>query len=208
MYIPKHNQVTDRTLLFDLMQRFSFATLITVHEGRPFATHLPFLVYPDRGEQGTLITHMARANPQWQDFAGGGETLVIFQGHHAYISPSWYDVHPSVPTWNYMVVHAYGVPRVITDEIRVRETLQVLVDTHEASFARPWSMDLPAAYLHKMQQGIVAFEIPITQLEGKFKLSQNRSERDQHRVSEMLGAAADPDAQGVAAMMRALTPSP
>ena len=208
MYLPRHNQVTDRALLFDWMQRFSFAVLVTTHEGRPFATHLPFLIYPDVGEQGTLIAHMARANPQWQDFAAANEALVIFQGHHAYISPSWYEAHPSVPTWNYVVVHAYGVPRILADETRVRETLQALVDKHEAPFDVPWTMDLPAEYLHKMQRGIVAFEIPIRQLEGKFKLSQNRSERDQERVIAALTQVDDPDAHGVAAMMRALAPSP
>ena len=146
---------------------------MTRHEDRPFATHLPFLVYPDMGEQGTLVAHMARANPQWKDFAES-EALVIFQGHHTYISPSWYEAHPSVPTWNYMLVHAYGVPRVITDAVRTRESLQALVDKHETPFDDPWSMDLPEAYLHRMQQGIVSFELPITRLEGKFKLSQNR----------------------------------
>jgi transcriptional regulator len=100
-----------------------------------------------------------------------------------------------------MVVHAYGAPRVIADENRVRETLRALVDKHEAPFDVPWSMDLPTEYLHKMQQGIVAFEIPISHLEGKFKLSQNRSERDQQRVIEALAYASDPDALGVGAMM-------
>jgi transcriptional regulator len=208
MYIPKHNQVTDHTLLFDLMQRFNFAILVTSHEGRPFATHLPFLIYPAVGEHGTLIAHMARANPQWRDFSSGSEALVIFQGHHTYISPSWYEAQPSVPTWNYVLVHAYGVPRLITDEQRVREILRVLVDKHEATYDEPWSMDLPAEYLDKMQRGIVAFEIPITRLEGKFKLSQNRSEADQQRVIEALREATDQDAQGVAAQMQALAPAP
>src|SRR5947209_17949155 len=98
MYLPKHFEITDRALLFELMQRFSFATLVTAHQGRPMASHLPFLVYPDGGDYATLIAHMARANDQWQEFASGAEALVIFQGDHAYISPSWYTVHPSVPT--------------------------------------------------------------------------------------------------------------
>src|SRR5207302_3988638 len=114
----------------------------TARQGRPVASHLPFLVYPDVDEHGTLVTHLARANDQWQDFASGAEALVIFQGDHAYISPSWYAAHPSVPTWNYMVVHAYGVPRVIADDERIWEILRSLVSKHEAGFDQPWPMDL------------------------------------------------------------------
>jgi transcriptional regulator len=205
MYIPQFNHISDPTLLHDLMERFSFATLVTVHDGAPFATHLPFLVYPDVGEQGTLVAHMARANVQWKDFARDDEVLVIFQGSHAYISPSWYDAHPSVPTWNYAVVHAYGVPRIVTDETQVLATLHALVAKHEAPFAEPWSMDdLTHEYLHKMMRGIVAFEIPVARLEGKFKLSQNRSAEDRQHVIEALGGSPDSDSQGVRAMMQAL----
>jgi transcriptional regulator len=203
MYLPKHFEVTDRALLFELMQRFSFATLVTARQGRPMAAHLPFLVYAGEGSYGTLVAHMARANDQWQDFASGAEALVIFQGDHTYISPSWYAAHPSVPTWNYAAVHASGVPRVVTDDERIRETLRALVAKHETGFANPWPMDLPDEYMRKMVRGIVAFEIPITRLEGKFKLSQNRSATDQEQVIETLSAGADPGAQGVAAMMRA-----
>jgi transcriptional regulator len=204
MYNPKHFQVTDRTLLHGLMERFSFATLVTTHEGRPLATHLPFLIFPDAGDQGLLAGHMARANDQWRDFCDGGEALAIFQAQHAYISPSWYQAHPSVPTWNYMVVHAYGVPRVIEDEARVGEVLRALVDKHESAFDEPWRMDgLPDDYLRKMTRGIVAFEFPIARLEGKFKLSQNRSEIDQRRVVEALASSVDPLERDLGAVMAA-----
>lgn len=204
MYIPKHFQVTDRTLLHGLMERFSFATLVTTHEGRPFATHLPFLVYPGVGDLGLLAGHVSRANDQWRDFADGSEALAIFQGQHAYISPSWYQVHPSVPTWNYMVVHAYGVPRVIEDGARVCEVLGALVDKHEGAFDEPWRLDgLPDDYLDKMTRGIVTFELPIARLEGKFKLSQNRSEIDQRQVVESLASSADPLERELAAAMAA-----
>ena len=211
MYIPKFNAVTDTALLFDLMRAFSFATLVTTHEGAPFATHLPFLIYPERGQQGTLVAHMARGNAQWRDLASaeaeGREALVIFQGAHTYISPSWYADHAqdrmNVPTWNYMVVHAYGVPSVIEDETRVRGELRALVDQHEAGFETPWTMDLPEDYLRKQVGAIVAFEMPITRLEGKFKLSQNRSLGDQMRVIERLLASEDPNAREVGAAMRA-----
>lgn len=204
MYIPNFNAVTDPALLHALMQRFSFATLVTTHEGAPFATHLPFLIYPEVGERGTLVAHMARGNPQWRDFDGSSEALVIFQGPHAYISPSWYAEPVSVPTWNYAVVHAYAVPRIIEDEARVRQVLRALVDEHEAGFVEPWPMDLPEAYLQKQLRAIVAFELPIARLEGKLKLSQNRSSEDQRRVIERLVASPEANAQAVAAMMQAL----
>jgi len=150
---------------------------------------------------------MARANAQWKDFDQGVEALVIFQGPHTYISPSWYETQPSVPTWNYVVAHAYGVPQLIEDEARVWAILKELVAKHEEGFAKPWRMDNPDDYLRKMMRGIVAFEIPITRLEGKFKLSQNRSVRDQSRVVEALAHDPDPDAQRVMALMRALIPN-
>ena len=204
MYIPKFNAVSDPAILHDLMRRYSFATLVTTHDGAPFATHLPFMLDSEAGEHGTLIAHMARGNAQWRDFDGATEALTIFQGAHAYISPSWYEESVSVPTWNYAVVHAYGIPRIIEDEIRVRAILRALVDQHESGFEEPWQMDLPDEYLRKQIRAIVAFEMPITRLEGKLKLSQNRSPEDQHRVIEELSASADADAQAVAAMMRAL----
>ena len=212
MYIPKFNAVTDPALLFELMRQFSFATLVTMHEAAPFATHLPFLVYPERGTQGTLVAHMARGNAQWRDLAAaessGQEALVIFQGAHAYISPSWYVDHVedrmNVPTWNYMVVHAYGVPRLIEDETRVREELSALIQQHESGFVKPWAMNLPEDYLRKMTGAIVAFEIPITRLEGKFKLSQNRSERDRSRVIAELLASDQTNDRAVGMAMRSL----
>ncbi|GAC1433200.1 MAG: FMN-binding negative transcriptional regulator [Chloroflexota bacterium] len=202
MYIPRHFLVTDGAVLRDLMERFSFATLVTTHQGHPFATHLPFLIVDDGTEHGSLIGHIARANPQWEEFGGEDEALVLFQGPHTYISPSWYEDHPSVPTWNYAAVHAYGVPRVIADADRVRAILRALVDRHEAGFARPWAMDLPDDYLHAMMRGIVAFEMPITRLEGKFKLSQNRPASDRRRVIGALGDTPGEGAQGVRALMR------
>jgi len=203
VYTPAYFRVTDRAVLHGLMDRFSFATLVTTHDGCPIATHLPFLVYPDYSEHGTLISHMARANQQWRDFARGDEALVIFQGPHAYISPSWYEEHPSVPTWNYAVVHAYGVPRVIDDEARVRDALRALVDQHEAGFDEPWPMDLPDEYVRKMARGIVAFEIPISRLEGKFKLSQNRSARDREGVGAALTASGNAIDRELAGLMQA-----
>jgi transcriptional regulator len=204
VYIPTFNAVRDPAILHHLMRHFSFATLVTTHEGAPFATHLPFMLDASAGEHGTLIAHMARGNAQWRDLDGRHEALTIFQGPHAYISPSWYEEPVSVPTWNYAVVHAYGIPRLIEDEARVRAVLRDLVDLHESGFEDPWPMDLPDDYLHKMIGAIVAFEMPITRLEGKLKLSQNRTPNDQRKVIEELSASSNANAQAVGAMMRTL----
>ncbi len=200
MYIPKAFREDDINTLHKLMREYSFATLITQHEGVPFATHLPFMLDAQRGPNGTLLAHMARANPQWHDFASGQEELVIFQGPHAYISPSWYEVELSVPTWNYAVVHAYGIPRLIEDGEELYQLLKTLIETHEAQFEKPWPFQLPDDYLQKMMRGIVGFEIEITRLEGKFKLSQNRTEAEREKVIAALQKSTDTLA--VAELMR------
>jgi transcriptional regulator len=204
MYIPRHNRVEDVSLLYQLMEHFSFATLVSIDAGVPVATHLPFMIEPPQdGGQGKLICHLARANKQWKTFALDQEVLVIFQGHHAYISPNWYDPPvPQVPTWNYMVVHAYGVPHIIDSERQITDMLRRLVEKHESGFEKPWQMDLPADYLHSQIQAIVALEIPITRLEGKFKLSQNRNAADYARVVEGLSSSSDPVERALGEIMR------
>jgi transcriptional regulator len=202
MYIPKAFREDALATLHGLMQQYSFATLITQHDGAPFASHLPLLLQADAGPYGTLLGHMARANPQWHDFAAGQEALVIFQGPHAYVSPSWYAVHPSVPTWNYAAVHAYGVPQVMDDSAALYTLLQALVQTYEAPSARPWTFDLPDEYLRHMMQGIVGFTMPITRLEGKYKLSQNRPTQDYPRIVEALQQQGEALSTDVATLMR------
>ena len=200
MYIPEAFREDDLNTLHNLMREYSFATLITQHEGTPFASHLPFILDAQRGSNGTLLAHMARANPQWHDFDSEQEVLVIFQGPHAYISPSWYEVQLSVPTWNYAVVHAYGMPRLIEDGPELYQLLKILIKTHEAQFETPWSFQLPDDYLQKMMRGIVGFEIEITRLEGKFKLSQNRTESERENVIAALQES--PDTLAIAELMK------
>jgi transcriptional regulator len=203
MYIPPAFRQDDLAALHKLMRDYSFATMITQHQGTPFATHLPLVLAPEEGPYGTLYGHMARANPQWHDFDTSPEVLVIFQGPHTYISPSWYDVELSVPTWNYAVVHAYAAPRLITDHDALCTTLDTLVRTYEAQFPRPWLFQqLPGDYVRKMLQGIVGFALPISRLEGKFKMSQNRPTTDQTRVATTLAASGDPMNSAVAELMR------
>lgn len=196
MYLPQHFAVTEPQVLFNLMRQFSFATLVSVHEGKPFATHMPFAVDPERN---LLTSHIARANPQWTSFAQNEEVLVIFQGDHSYISPSWYEKHPSVPTWNYMTVHAYGKVQIVEEPAVVKTLLHNLVVQYE----QQWKMEgLPEDYLHGMMKGIVAFQLEITRLEGKFKLSQNRSRTDQEQVVAALKQSRHPNDQAVAVQMQ------
>jgi transcriptional regulator len=202
MYIPKAFQEDDSETLHALMQTYNFATLVTQQDGVPFGSQLPFLLDTKRGSYGTIMGHMARANAQWRTFHSDQEVLIIFQGPHAYISPSWYEVELSVPTWNYAVIHAYGLPRFIEDKAVYYEILRTLVQKHEAHFANPWPFQLPDDYVQKMMQGTVGFEIEITRLEGKFKLSQNRSVNDQERVIAALQDAGDELSVGVAKLMR------
>jgi transcriptional regulator len=183
MYIPTAFRAADRAALYDLIERHGFGTLVTVRDGAPFATHLPFLL--DRG-RGVLLGHVARANPHAAALAGA-EALVIFRGPHAYVSPSWYATAPAVPTWNYAAVHVYGTASLL-DEPRLTDLLERLVRQYESGRPRPWAMDLPADYRQKMLRGIVGFEVPLSRVEGKFKLNQNRPAEDRAGVIEALAA--------------------
>jgi transcriptional regulator len=203
MYMPERFREDDLPTLHALMCDHSFATLVTQHEGVPFASHLPLVLAADEGPYGTLYGHMARPNPQWRDFDAARDVLVIFQGPHTYVSPSWYEEDPAnVPTWNYAAVHAYGSPRLITDDDSCRALLDTLVRRHEAPLATPWRLHMPEAELRQKMQGIVTFAIRITRLEGKLKLSQNRSLEDQRRVAATLQQSADPMSRDVGALMQ------
>jgi transcriptional regulator len=208
MYIPKAFREDDIDTLRAFMREYSFATLVTRHNGELLASHLPFLLDAERGRDksgpyGTLIAHMARANPQWRTFAEIQEALVIFQGPHTYISPSWYEdaIEQSVPTWNYAVVHAYGIPHLIEDTTALYTILQALVQKHESHFEKPWTLQPLNDFMQNKMRAIVGFQIPITRLEGKYKLSQNRSVNDQIRVVTALEEGADPMNADVAELM-------
>lgn len=190
MYIPKKFSETDPGVLYAFMEQHNFAALVTVNNGQLLATHLPFALDRARGEHGTLVAHLARANPQWKDISTDQEALVIFQGPHAYITPSWYEPNPTnVPTWNMTVVHAYGIPRLIENHDELYAMLTRLVNDHERGFESPWDIRNSEAYVHRAIDAVVGIEIPITRIEGKFKLSQNRSETDQQHVIEALSGS-------------------
>ena len=201
MYIPPAFRIDDPNKLTTFVQRHSFATLVT-HDGKaPFASHLPVLFRPNAGRYGTLVSHMARANPQWEHFASSGEVLAIFHGPHSYISPSWYQSEPAVPTWNYATVHAYGIPTVFSEHARVVSLLRETVSEYEASYEQPWPGDLPEEFRDKLMHGIVAFEIEVTRLEGKFKLGQNRSQADVQGVFDVLARSEEARDRALAQMM-------
>jgi len=199
IHIPGHFCEHDLARLYALVRAHSFATLVSAHQGEIQVSHLPFLLDADGR---TLRAHMARANPQWRTFSPEREVLVIFHGPHHYVSPAWYASRPSVPTWNYAVVHAHGRPTLIEGRERLAALVRELVMHHEAASPEPWKMDLPADYQDRMLSAIVGFEIAITRLEGKFKLSQNRPSEDRPLVIKELERLGSDDALGVAALMR------
>ena len=202
MYTPRHFREDDPGILRAVMRENSFATLVSLDGGELTATHLPLLLDEDRGAHGTLIGHVARANPQWRGFAGS-DVLAIFQGPHAYVSPSWYeDRAANVPTWNYVAVHAYGVPRLVENDAAVARLLAATAGTYEAAQPAPWSpAEFDAEKYAAMRRGVVAFEIPISRIEGKRKLSQNKSEADRAGVVAALADSGDETGRAVAAVM-------
>jgi transcriptional regulator len=202
MYTPSHFQIDDRNTLNAFMRQHSFATIVS-HDGQvPQATHMPVLLNPTQGSHGCLLSHMARANPQWRHFSNT-EVLVIFTGPHAYISPAWYVTEPAVPTWNYTAVHAYGIPRIVTDHDRFVQMLHDLVEFYEAEHPNRWHGTLPAEFRDGLMKGIVGIEIEITRLEGKFKLSQNRPQ-DAPSVIAMLENSPNQTDRDTAKMMKQL----
>lgn len=201
MYTPTAFAETRPDALHAFMRRHGFATLVTTGS-TVSASHLPFLLDSGRGPLGALRGHMARENEQWSALETGAQVLVVFQGPHAYISPSWYKMAPGVPTWNYVAVHAYGKPKIMEDADTVRRILADTVETHEAHRPNPWSMEsLPSAFVDEMQKRIVGFEIEITRMEAAFKLSQNRHAADRQRVIDALGQSHDAMDREIAGLM-------
>ena len=208
MYVPSHFVVTDRAQLIAWMGQFGFALLVsTGADGAPLATHLPLLHVDDGSAHGKLVGHVARANPHWKLFDGQAQahSMAMFWGPHAYVSPNWYANKLNVPTWNYITIHAYGAPRIVEGQAEVLALLGDLVATYEAGSADPWSMEkLPPGYAANTSRGIVAFEMPIARLQGKAKLSQNKTAADRAGVIAALEARGGDDNTATAGAMRAL----
>jgi transcriptional regulator len=198
MYIPKINLATDHNEIISFMQRFSFATIITAKDNLPVATHLPFLINR-KDDKLILSSHFARANEQWKDIENN-KVLVIFSEPHAYISPSHYDSKLSVPTWNYISVHAYGQAELINEQGAVMQLLEATIDEYETAYQAQWS-SLPLDFRTKMSKGIVAFQVKVEELQAKKKLSQNKTEAEQSRIIETLSKSTDTNEQLIAEHM-------
>jgi len=199
MYIPNLNLMTDKTELVAFMQRFSFATIITAKDNYPVATHLPFVVTL-RDDNIILAAHFAKANEQWQDIQNN-TVLVIFSEPHAYISPKNYDKELNVPTWNYIAVHAYGQATLVTEQNQVLEILKNSIEYYDHSYKQQWD-NLPEDYKSGMIKGIVAFEMVVTDVQGKKKLSQNKTINEQKKIINTLSDSKDNNARIIADYMK------
>ena len=204
-YLPAHFEETDAATQQALVRDHPLATWVVQHEGELLVNQIPFLLDTERGEHGTLVAHVARANPVWQCLTAS--SVLVFQGPQAYISPNWYpskQAHgKAVPTWNYATVQAHGVPKAFDDPARLLALVTRLTQVHEATQARPWQVsDAPADYLEKMLKAIVGIEIPVERWVGKWKTSQNRPLADRLGVVAGLSAQATPHAAAMAALVQ------
>lgn len=196
MYIPPAFREDDPRILHELMRAARLSNLVTATAEGPMATPLPLMLAPEEGEQGVLYGHVARANPQWKTPVIG-EALAIFMGPDAYVTPSWYASKAEhgkvVPTWNYAAVNAYGPIEFFEDETRLLEVVKRLTQLHEGPRTQPWQVsDAPEAFIKSQLRGIVGLRLPITRLEGKRKMSQNRSADDRAGVAKGLAESERP----------------
>jgi transcriptional regulator len=200
MYIPEFNRVRDLADAVSFVQANPFAILVSSSEGGPFATHIPILAR-EADHQVVLHGHMAKANSHWGLLQSGQESLAIFHGPHAYISPSLYESRESVPTWNYAAVHVYGQARVVTEPERLLEEVREIINRFDPTYFAQWS-SLSDKFRHGMLKQIVGFEMVATRIEAKFKISQNRTKNDQATVIASLGQSADSAVSGIPQLMQ------
>ena len=191
MYNPPLFREDRVPVLFDAIEKIGLGTLIAMTAEGLEANHIPMLVDPKPEPFGTLLGHVARANPIWQNIEEGSDALAIFLGANAYISPSWYpskkETGKGVPTWNYLAIHAYGKIRFYHDAAELKDHVGALSDAHETGMPEPWAIsDAPADYIETMVQRIVGFRLTVTRLEGKWKMSQNREAKDTDGAREGL----------------------
>jgi transcriptional regulator len=207
MYLPPHYKETRLDVLHQLMRDYPFATLVTLGDNGLEANHVPLLLDPEPAPYGTLKGHLSRANPTWRKASSDVNALAIFQGPQAYITPSWYpskrETGKVVPTWNYAVVHASGPLRVIHDQKWLCAFINQLTDHFESARPEPWKVnDAPVDYMNRQFRAIVGLEIRLNKLQGKWKLSQNKSPSDRHAVVSGLQATGDATALVLADLMR------
>lgn len=206
MYVSRHHALDDRAAIFGLMEAHPLGAWVCHTEGGLVANHVPFLLDRSRGEFGTLVGHVSRANPIWRALTTTAPSVVMFQGAQAYISPGWYpgkvDHGKVVPTWNYAVAHAHGTARAVDDRDWLLDMLHRLTNTHEAGRPAPWRVgDAPADYIDRMLRAIVGVEIPIERLEGKLKASQDEDLPDRQGTVEALRSDPRDDARAMAMLV-------
>ena len=200
MYVPEFNRIKDKAAVVAFMREHPFAILVSNSDGAPFATHIPVLA-SERGDQVVLTGHVAKANPHWKLLQQDQEALIIFHGPHAYISPSLYASRESVPTWNYAAVHVYGRATVFSEAARLREILIEMLQVFDTPYLDQWD-GLREEYRSGMLKHIVGFEIAVDRLEGKFKLSQNRSRQDQANIIQSLQEGEESAVREIARLMK------
>lgn len=200
MYIPEHFRVRDNADAVAFMRANPFTILVSCTQEGPFATHVPVIVR-ETGDQLVIRGHVAKANPHWKYLEQQTHCLTIFHGPHSYVSPSNYTTREVVPTWNYGAVHVYGDARVFSAPEELLGVLHQLIPMFEPAYAEQWA-SLSDAYRERMLSHIVGFEITVTKIEAKFKLSQNRSQEEQGNIITSLGSAADTAVSGVARLMQ------
>ena len=199
MYIPTSFSETDLSRLHDMLERYSFAVLVTQVEAVLQITHLPLLLDRGAGPFGTLVGHLARANPHADQLAGRPST-VIFSGPHTYISPTWYEAQNVVPTWNYVAVHVTGTAELVTEPVALRAIVERMTDTYEAGMPTPWKLPGSSA-IDRMLDQIVGFRLPIQSIEGKWKLNQNHPPERRRKVVAQLRLQGDADSLTIAQLM-------
>jgi transcriptional regulator len=206
MYIPRHNEEKRVSVMHALIVSQPLGTLVTLGASGLFASHIPMILEDDGSEFGVLKGHISRANTQWRDFVPTVDALAIFAGHQHYITPTWYpgtyEHGKEVPTWNYVVVHAYGPLKVIQDEQWLLTNVEKLTNIHEARSPVPWKVsDAPEDYIKSQLKGIVGLELPIHKLEGKWKVSQNRTEEERDGVVKGLAKLNTPESLAMKALV-------
>ncbi len=200
MYVPKINQLEDQAVLLAYMRDYSFAALATSGAGGLMATHLPFVV-EDEGGRITLLAHMAKANPQWRDFAAGAEAMAIFMQPHAYVSPRHYDSRQNVPTWNYVAVHAYGRPLLIEERAAKLELQRKLIRQYDPAYLDQMA-ELTDDYLDVRLAAIVSFSMEVTRIDARYKLSQDKNPAERERIASAFEASGGSVAAETARLMR------
>ena len=206
MYEPSHFKVEDRDALHGVIRAYPLGVLATAGSAGLMANPVPFILHDDLGPHGILRAHLARPNPQWREIGDGADVLIVFQGVDHYITPGWYASKQEhgkvVPTWNYVMVQVKGRARAIDDSVWLRAQLESLTDAHEAPRSEPWSVsDAPDNFIAAQMRGIVGIEVEITDIAGKFKVSQNRQEADKRSVFSGLSAQTESSAQAMAKLV-------